>query len=254
MASEKLNIVADLHTHTVASTHAYSTLLENITYAKKRGLSAIAITDHTNLMPDAPHIWHIHNFKCLPRELDGVTIIRGAEVNVTDYEGGLDVTEKELNRLEWVIASFHGQVLTPTNYDEITAGYINLAKNQPLVDVIGHCTTDKFYFDYEKGIKAFKEYNKIVEINECSILYKKGSRKNAAEVLRLCKKYEVPVVFSTDAHFCTIVGNCENALAIAESVDFPRRLVFNSDMDRIREYITAKRGDVFGAEFEYIPD
>ena len=51
-----MKIIADTHTHTIASTHAYSTLLENVGYAKKAGLRAIAITDHGPAMPDAPHM------------------------------------------------------------------------------------------------------------------------------------------------------------------------------------------------------
>ncbi len=94
-------IQADMHTHTIASTHAYSTLLENITFAKNKGLKGIAVTDHTNLMPDSPHVWHLHNFKCLPREHDGVCIIRGAEMNITDFNGGLDLPPKELEMLEY---------------------------------------------------------------------------------------------------------------------------------------------------------
>jgi len=46
----KLIIKADLHTHTIASGHAYSTLLENIEYGKKRGIETIAITEHTDGM------------------------------------------------------------------------------------------------------------------------------------------------------------------------------------------------------------
>lgn len=41
-----MNYIADLHTHTIASDHAYSTLLENIEYAKRAGMQALAITDH----------------------------------------------------------------------------------------------------------------------------------------------------------------------------------------------------------------
>ncbi len=41
-----MKIIADLHTHTIASDHAYSTLLENIHYSKLAGHQAIALTDH----------------------------------------------------------------------------------------------------------------------------------------------------------------------------------------------------------------
>lgn len=36
----------DLHMHTVASTHAYSTLSDYIACAKQKGIKLFAITDH----------------------------------------------------------------------------------------------------------------------------------------------------------------------------------------------------------------
>ena len=42
----KEDILADLHTHTLFSKHAYSTVKENLEAARNKGLSYIAITDH----------------------------------------------------------------------------------------------------------------------------------------------------------------------------------------------------------------
>ena len=47
-------IIADLHTHTIASTHAYSTVTEMVQAAAAKGLYALAITDHARTMPGAP--------------------------------------------------------------------------------------------------------------------------------------------------------------------------------------------------------
>ena len=51
-------IIADLHTHTLASTHAYSSLTEMVRAASERGLYAIAITDHGKAMPGSPRDWY----------------------------------------------------------------------------------------------------------------------------------------------------------------------------------------------------
>ena len=51
----------DLHMHTVASTHAYSTLHDYIAEAKRKGIKLFAITDHGPDMADAPHYWHFIN-------------------------------------------------------------------------------------------------------------------------------------------------------------------------------------------------
>ena len=43
--------ILDVHTHTIASGHAYSTLQEMIDSAKTKGLKLLGITEHTNKMP-----------------------------------------------------------------------------------------------------------------------------------------------------------------------------------------------------------
>ncbi|STV36700.1 hydrolase YcdX [Klebsiella pneumoniae] len=61
----------DLHMHTVASTHAYSTLHDYIAEAKRKGIKLFAITDHGPDMADAPHYWHFVNMRIWPRLVDG---------------------------------------------------------------------------------------------------------------------------------------------------------------------------------------
>ena len=42
---------ADTHTHTIASGHAYNTIMEMVQAAAAKGLKALAITDHTKGVP-----------------------------------------------------------------------------------------------------------------------------------------------------------------------------------------------------------
>lgn len=51
----------ETHYHTIASGHAYSTVLEGVMYAKRYGMKGLAVTDHGPAMPGAPHIWHFGN-------------------------------------------------------------------------------------------------------------------------------------------------------------------------------------------------
>ena len=240
-----MRIIADTHTHTVASTHAYSTVLEMAQYAEKARLEALAVTDHTPNSTDGPHVWHFHNLhKALPRELFGVKLIFGAESSIIDYDGSIDFPEDECKALDWIIASIHRNQLAKASPEEITKLYLGVAEN-PYVDVIGHCATVGYEFDYEKCLKKFKECGKLVEINESSIIWK-NTESNFREVIRICKKYEVPVVVNSDAHFCTLVGHFDNAVRLLEEQDFPEKLIVNADWDRLYSFIAAKRGKIFG--------
>lgn len=238
-----MKIIGDMHTHTVASTHAYSTITENCRSAAERGIRVVAMTDHWGEMPDSPHIWHFENLRILPRQICGVTVLKGVETNIIDNDGNFDMPRKTLEKLEWVVASMHRQVYEPTTAENHTRAYIKAAQD-PIVDVIGHCTTDMFPIDFEKCVKAFKEYGKLVEINESSILYKKGSLENSYELLRLCKKYEVPVVFDSDGHFCELIGVVDTAVRIAQEVGFPEELVVNADYDRLMGYIRKRHPEI----------
>ena len=44
----------DIHTHAVASGHAYSTVDENLRWAAEQGLQLVALTDHAPAMKDTP--------------------------------------------------------------------------------------------------------------------------------------------------------------------------------------------------------
>ena len=52
----------DLHTHTVASGHAYSTVTENASYAEQKGLELLGISDHAPKMPGGTHFFYFLNF------------------------------------------------------------------------------------------------------------------------------------------------------------------------------------------------
>ena len=69
--SNTYRIIADLHTHTLASTHAYSSVTEMIRAAAEKGLYAIALTDHARTMPGAPREWYFSSLHELPLHYRG---------------------------------------------------------------------------------------------------------------------------------------------------------------------------------------
>lgn len=238
-------ITADMHTHTLASTHAFSTVKEMAEGAAEKGLKAIAITDHTPGSTDAPHIWHFHNLrKAVPRNLMGVNIIYGAEASIIDYDGNIDFPHDECIALDWIIASLHKDILEPGTFEQNTNMYLRLAENND-IDVIGHCATVGCPFDYEKCLKKFKEYGKLVEINESTIVWK-NTRDNYREIIKICKKYEIPVIVNTDAHFYGLVGEVSESEKLIEELDFPKSLIVNADWDRLYSYIQSRHGNIFG--------
>lgn len=66
-----MKLIADLHTHTLFSTHAYSSPEEMIRRAGEMGLYAIALTDHGYAMPGSPGAWYFGNMIEIPHRLHG---------------------------------------------------------------------------------------------------------------------------------------------------------------------------------------
>lgn len=234
-----MKIIADTHTHTVASTHAYSTILENAKFASENGILYLGMTDHAPMICDAPHLWHFRNLSAIPDTLFGVRILKGAEVNILK-DGEVDLDEETLSMLEWVVASYHRPACPPDNIFEHTKAYINIAKN-PHVTVIGHSGSPLYEYDYEKAIKAFKEYDKLVEINSHTFDARQESIKNCVEIAKLCKKYEAKIVVNSDAHFAYSIGKAEPALKMLEEIGFPEKLIINSNKELFEEFLKLKK-------------
>ena len=51
-----MKALIDLHTHTLVSGHAYSTIKENVKAAKLAGLKYIGLSEHAPNMPASPHL------------------------------------------------------------------------------------------------------------------------------------------------------------------------------------------------------
>jgi len=235
------HLAADLHTHTNISRHAYSTVYEIITAAKDLGLLAVGISNHCPAHPDGALEGHFRNLRVIPEWVDGIRVYRGAELNFTNFEGEIDLSpDTIINRLDYTIASFHEDVITPGSVKDHTGAYLRAAEN-PLVDIIGHSGTACYEYDYERVIPEFGKNGKVVEINEGTFHVRKSSADNCRTIARLCMKYSVPVIVSSDAHFCRNVGVFEEALSMLNSLDFPEELVVNADMKQLESWFLHKR-------------
>ena len=136
----------DLHMHTVASTHAYSTLHDYIAEAKRKGIKLFAITDHGPDMADAPHYWHFVNMRIGPRLVDGVGILRSIESNIKNIEGEIDCSGPMLTSLDLIIAGFHEPVFPPQDRDTHTQAMI-AAMASGKVHMISHPGNPKYPVD-----------------------------------------------------------------------------------------------------------
>ncbi len=235
-----MRIKFDTHTHTLASTHAYSTFAENVTYAAKVGMDGIAITDHAPAMADAPHEWHFRNLKNLPRNLFGQKILVGAELNILDPDGSLDLSDDLLEKLDVVNTSIHTEAYRGEKTKDYTGAYEAVIKN-PYTDIICHSGSPEYPYDYEYIVKLAGEYGKLMEINNHSFFVRRKSTENCARIAQLCKKHGVGIVVSSDAHVAMDIGNYTAAMSMLDELDFPEELIMNTTYDKFEKYMVNVR-------------
>ncbi|CAH6897150.1 phosphatase [Vibrio sp. 10N.261.52.A1] len=202
-----MELKVDTHTHTYASGHAYSTLIENAKSAKKNGLAMFCTTDHSESMPGAPHYWFFSNQRVLPRFIEGVAIIRGVESNIMNTQGEIDIHPSVDKNLDWVIASFHEPVFRPSDSAAHTEALLNVIKGGR-VDALGHLGNPNFDFDFEAVIQCAVEHNVAIEINNTTLKgnSRVGSVDRCYEIARIAREKGAFITTGSDAHFCQDVG------------------------------------------------
>lgn len=229
----------DLHTHTIASGHAYNTRNEMIEAAYGKGLELLAITEHAPAMPGSCQQMYFSNFRVLPRKYENMTVLYGTELNILDYEGHVDLSDEMLKEMDVVLASIHPPCYVSGTARENTAAYLGAMKN-PYVNIIAHPDDSRFPVDYEVLVKAAKEYHVLIEVNNTSLSplsYRLNGRENYQQLLELCAKYQVPIIVDSDAHVDALVGAHEFALEMLEETGFPEELVMNARGNAIYDYI-----------------
>lgn len=232
-----MKLCMDLHTHTMACGHGYSTLKENIEAAQECGLSYLGLSEHAPAMPGSTHPFFFGNYKCIPREYGDLRLFCGVEANIMDYEGKLDMDEALLKRVDYVIASMHVPCVKPGSREENTRASIKAMQN-PYVKILGHPDDSRYPLNYEELVQAAKESGVFLELNNSSLnpgSARQGGRENAMQLLETCKKYQVPIIMGSDSHICYTIGKFERALEVVETVDFPKELILNYYPERIWE-------------------
>lgn len=242
METAHLNIELDLHSHTIASGHAYGTIREMAQAAADRKLKLLGISEHGPGVPGTCHTFYFDNLYRVPHELYGVQLLLGSEVNIRD-DGSLYMEEKTLARLDYVIAGIHLVCYETGDVEKNTAAVVR-AISHPRVNIISHPDDSTTPLDYERLAKAAKEHHTLLEVNASSLRYparRPGCQENYRELLRWCKHYGAPVVLDSDAHDPSEVGDLDAALRFLEDVDFPEELIMNTSAERVLQFFAEKR-------------
>lgn len=258
-------IKTDIHTHSLYSRHAYSTVAENVAAADAAGLDALGISDHFSCMlyPEP----HIRNFQFFinqviwPRVWGNVFVLRAAEADIISLNGGLfgqdipcpeNITgrtyreEKSLfDRvtacLDYVVASVHNAEFTKgATLAQTTEMYIRVLE-QPKVFVLGHTGRSGVPYDVDEVLTAAKEHHKLIEVNEHSLDGSRGkkTRHTCQHIAERCAELGVGIAVSSDAHLAQAIGSYPRTQDMLEEIHFPQELIMNRDRATLLDALAA---------------
>ena len=165
-----MQVKADLHVHTTYSSDSIITPSDLVFYAKKRGLTAVAVTDHNQ----------VEGAKKIARET-GFLIIPGTEVSSRDgHIVGLNVNEVIPRGLS-----------ADETVDRIhRAGGVAIACHPYAL------------FKGSIGQHVTAKFDAVETINASSFPFRSASSK--AE--KLAERFSLPRVAGTDAHYGPVIG------------------------------------------------
>lgn len=232
-------ILLDVHTHTIMSGHAYSSLQEMVTAAQQKGLDILGITEHAPGIPGTCDPIYFRNLHVVPRQMGRLRLLLGAELNILDTKGTLDLDESYYKRLDIRIAGIHLLCWEGGTIEENTDGMLAAIRN-PWTQIISHPGDGTAELLFEPIVLAAKETKTLLEINNSSLnpnRKKDSALVNNLEILRLCKRYEVPIILGSDAHISFDIADYGFIWSLLAETEFPDELIVNYDADRFLQIL-----------------
>ena len=235
----KRKLLLDVHTHTFASGHAYSSLQEMAKAAADKGLQVLGITEHGPSIPGTCPLVYFRNMFVVPRQMYGIRLLMGCEVNILDTKGSLDLNDDYLDRLDIAIAGIHGNCWKGGDKNQNTEGMLTVINN-PKIHVISHPGDGTAEMDFEQLVLASKETHTLLEINNHSLAPQRKKTvaiSNSLDILRLCKRHDVPLILSSDAHISFQIADYCRIMPLVEEVGFPDELIMNYWPEQFFQYV-----------------
>ncbi len=233
-----MNNLVDLHTHSLFSRHAYSSVTENIEEALNRGLLFYGISDHqTDRMSFGADKEVFLNLGVIPSEFNGMHILKGVEMNVGEYFK--DWIKFYSKRVEYAIGSIHTYDHGTSHTKEENTNFYLEAIKEPLVKILGHIDDGTHPSDYDVVIRSCKENNTLVELNNSSLKpdgCRLNSYENLKKIITICKEIKCPVIMNSDAHIKYDIGSVDRVYELAKELNLDDDLIANINIDIIKEY------------------
>ena len=238
-----------MHTHTIFSLHAYSTVLENIRAAQAKNLKFLAMTDHyyqdgteINQKNEVLRLRYLE--KAMNCHFDGIFVFSGAEFNIGQkilYWNRLkDLTWRPIGLHSWIIDRKSLTISKLFQFFEESVekhnACVHIERELDKIDGGRHGANldDEVKNFLASMVKLAKEKNIWLEVNEASLTRNgEGDRARLKYWLNLAKDNGNKIYLGTDAHFSECIGDFEDTLCLLNEIDYPKNLILNCNLDQL---------------------
>ena len=214
---ERKDLRGDLHAHT-RLTDGANTIEEMVAAARERGYEYLAITDHSKAVTVAHGLGddalrrHADRIREYSAGLKKFWVLAGVEVDILK-DGRLDLEEKTLAGLDWVVASVHSAFEQP---EAKMTDRLIAAVRSGVVHCLGHPfgrligKRDPIRFDADRVFAACREAGVCLEINSYP------DRLDLPDVYcKRAKEMGLTMALATDSHRTTDLDLMEFGVWVA---------------------------------------
>jgi putative hydrolase len=229
----------DLHLHTINSGHAFCTVNEYINQAKTNNMQMIGFADHGPALESS--LTNEIYFSCLPRiprKIGDLMVLKGIEANIIDIDGKIDISDKIIDKLDFVIAGLHlgASCDWKNNIKNNTKAVVNTIKSGK-INVVSH----PYYVDrYQTDIKTISlmacEYEVLLEVNLHYLLEKKMSPSTIPDVITMIdvvKQHQQKVIVNSDAHNIWEMADDTSLKKIQDKIGLTEEMIINNYPEEI---------------------
>lgn len=253
--------MVDYHIHTKFCGHASGELEDYASHALTQPLEEIGFADHLPMlkwgkpdyaMPFAQLPEYIREVQRIQQDFPMLRVKLGIEADY--YSSDEEDATKTLLRqypFDYVYGSVHfidgWAIDDPRNmhrWDELgvdvvyeryfaqlqqaaRSGLFDIISHSDVVKKFGHRPTKDLSRLIEDTVRSYKEHNMVVEINTSGLRKPVKEMYPAPQMIRLLKRYEVPIVFGSDAHLPQDVGkDFAFAKQVVEEFGFTELVIF----------------------------
>ncbi len=233
-------LTVDLHSHTLFSMCGNHTVIEMLEAAKKKGVKALAITDHGKTLGGRIGITF---FKRVIDPVDGIKLLKGMECNLISEDGEIDFMAPLYPYMDIILAAIHPNMPQGRTRKEYTAMTLAMIEKNPFIDIITHpdCPSPTFFHEYDKIADAARDAGMALELNNSKSRPALAVEEETMALITACKETDCPVAINSDAHAVNEIGDDSFIRPLLARAGFPEKLIVNRTLETAMEFIEQRK-------------